>query len=88
MFRDAGVFSGGMMFGLLVRETMYFRVDDTTRSRYESASCQPFSYNRRGQTVSLYGYYSVSEELFDQPDELLLWARDAAAVARALRRRR
>lgn len=75
------------MFGLLVRDTMYFRVDSTTRPRYESAGKLPFSYTRRGQMIILHGYYAVPEELYDQPDELLLWARDAATAARAARRR-
>jgi TfoX/Sxy family transcriptional regulator of competence genes len=37
--------------------------------------------------VSLSAYYAVPEELFDQPDELLQWARDAVTVARAAHRR-
>ena len=76
------------MFALLVRDTMYFRVDDTTRARYESAGSLPFSYARRGQMITLHGYYAVPEELYDQPDELLLWARGAAAAAHGARRRR
>ena len=87
MFRGVGIFSGGIMFALLVRDTMYLRVDDTTRWRFESAGSQPFSYARRGQKVSLSGYYAVPGELFDQPDLLALWARDAVAAARAARRR-
>jgi DNA transformation protein len=88
MFRGAGIFTGGIMFALLVRDTMYLRVDDTTRPRFKSAGSEPFSYIRRGQSVSLDGYYAVPEVLFDQPDELLIWARDAVAAARAAPRRR
>jgi DNA transformation protein and related proteins len=87
MFSGAGLFHSGAMFGLLVREALYFRVDATTRGRYESAGSQPFSYLRSGRQVSLSAYYAVPEDLFDQPDELLQWARDAVTVARSARRR-
>lgn len=87
MFSGVGLFHGGVMFGLLVRDTMYLRVDNSTRERFESAGCQAFSYVRSGRRVSLSAYYAVPEGLLDQPDELLQWARDAAAVAQAARRR-
>ena len=87
MFSGVGLFHTGVMFGLLVRDTLYFRVDATTRVRFENAGSVPFSYTRSGRVVSLGGYYAVPEELMDRPDELLQWARDAVAVARAVRRR-
>jgi DNA transformation protein len=87
MFSGVGLFHSGAMFGLLVRDVMYLRVDDTTRGRFEQAGSEPFSYSRSGRRVSLSAYYAVPEELFDQPDDLLQWARDAVTVARAARRR-
>ena len=87
MFSGAGLFAGGIMFGLLVRDTMFFRVDDRTRRRFEDAGSAPFSYTRRGRKVNLGSYYAVPEDLFDRPDELLGWARDAVAAARAATRK-
>ena len=88
MFSGVGLFHGGVMFGLLARDTMYLRVDDSTRERFERAGSRPFSYLRSGRQVSLSAYYVVPEELLDRPDELLQWARDAVTVARVVRRRR
>jgi len=87
MFSGVGVFYRGTMFALLVADTMFLRVDENTRPRFADAGCQPFSYTRCGQRVSLHSYYAVPEELFDQPDELLLWARDAVTAARAAPKR-
>ena len=81
MFSGVGLFHGGAMFGLLARDTMYLRVDDTTRERFEHAGSAPFSYRRGEREVSLSAYYVVPEELLDQQDELLRWVRDAIAVA-------
>jgi DNA transformation protein and related proteins len=82
MFSGVGLFYGGAMFGLLVRDTMYLRVDSATRSRFERAGSRPFSYLRGGQEVSLSAYYVVPDDLLDRQDELLQWARDAIGAAR------
>ena len=82
MFSGVGLFHGGVMFALLVRDAMYLRVDDTTREHFERAGSRPFSYQRGEREVSLTGYYVVPEDLLDRQEELLLWARDAIASAR------
>jgi DNA transformation protein len=88
MFSGVGLFHGGAMFGLLVRDVFYLRVDDKTRERYERAGSSAFSYVRGDRSVSLAAYYQVPEGLLDQQDELLQWARDAIGAARAGKRRR
>jgi DNA transformation protein and related proteins len=82
MFSGVGLFHGGVMFGLLVRDTMYLRVDDTTRERFERAGSAPFNYQRGERQVSLSAYWVVPEDLLDRQDGLLQWARDAIATAR------
>jgi DNA transformation protein and related proteins len=82
MFSGVGLFHGGAMFGLLARDAMYLRVDDTTRERFEGVGSQPFSYMRGEREVSLPAYYVVPEDLLGRQDELLQWTRDAIATAR------
>jgi DNA transformation protein len=82
MFSGVGLFHGGVMFGLLVREAMYLRVDDLTRAAFERAGSGPFSYRRGEREVSLSAYYVVPEDLLDRQDELLQWTRDAIGAAR------
>ena len=81
MFGGVGLFHSGVMFGLLVDDTMYLRVDDRTRDRFIDAGSRPFSYMRAGQKVSLAAYYLVPEDLLDRHDDLLQWARDAIGAA-------
>jgi DNA transformation protein and related proteins len=82
MFSGVGLFHGDVMFGLLMREVLYLRVDDITRERFERAGSEPFSYQRGERQVSLSAYYGVPEVLLDQQDELLQWARGAIEAAR------
>jgi DNA transformation protein len=82
MFSGVGLFQGGIMFGLLVRDTLYLRVDEMTREQFERAGSGPFTYQRGEREVSLSAYYVVPEGLLDQQDELLQWTRNAIAAAR------
>jgi DNA transformation protein len=88
MFSGVGLFHNGVMFGLLVHDVFYLRVDAQTREQFERAGSTAFSYMRGDQMVSLSAYYVVPEGLLDQPDDLLRWARGAIGAARALKRRR
>jgi DNA transformation protein and related proteins len=87
MFSGVGLFHRRVMFGLLVREAFYLRVDERSRLKFEDAGSVPFSYVRAGRTVSLAAYYEVPEGLLDQPEQLLIWAREAVAVAQAVKQR-
>ncbi len=82
MFSGVGLFHGGVMFGLLVRDAMYLRVDELTRERFEQAGSGPFSYRRGEREVSISAYYLVPEDLLDRQEELLQWTQDAIAASR------
>jgi DNA transformation protein len=87
MFSGTGLFHDGVMFGMLIRDVFYLRVNDATRGKFEAAGSEPFGYVRSGRTVSLGSYYAVPEGLLDQPDELRDWAREAIGAALAVKRR-
>lgn len=81
MFRSTGVFCNGLMFGLIHDEALYVRIDDQTQTEFsQAASAPPFRYSRNGRIVDL-PYRRVPDDLLDQPDELLTWARAALAAA-------
>ena len=81
MFGGAGVYCDGLMFGLVSDDTLYFRVDDGNRGAFEADGSAPFAYDAKGRTIVL-PYWRVPERLFDEPDEMLVWARAALAAAR------
>ena len=88
MFGKTGVFSDGLMLGMVTRDTLYFRVDDHNRAAFkEAASFPPLSYEKKGCTIDL-SFWRVPERLFDEPDELVTWARAARAAARRVAAKR
>lgn len=82
MFSGAGLYCDGVIFALILRDAVHFRVDDTNRGAYEREGLKPFSYEARGRTVQMGAYWRVPERLFDEPDEMVEWARAALAAGR------
>jgi DNA transformation protein and related proteins len=88
MFGKSGVFCDGVMFGMVTENTLYFRVDDQNRTTFREAEAfPPLNYEKKGCTIDL-SFWRVPERLFDEPDELVAWARAALAAARRVAARR
>jgi DNA transformation protein and related proteins len=83
MFSGAGIFRDGLMFGLVARDALYFKVGDANRAAYLAAGAKPFTYQRLGAPAVLVSYYEVPAAVFDDPDALAEWARAAYSAARA-----
>lgn len=79
MFSGAGLYCDGVIFALILRDAVHFRVDDANRAAYEAEGLKPFSYEARGRTVQVGAYWGVPERLFDDPEEMVAWARAALA---------
>ena len=81
MFGKTGLFCDGLMLGMIRDNTLYFRVDDGNRAIFaEAARFPPLNYAKRGGLIDL-SFWRAPERLFDEPDELLAWARAARAAA-------
>ena len=86
MFGGAGVYFDDLMFGLIAGETLFFEVDERNRRDFEGEEMGPFVYEPpSGKSIAM-SYYELPERLYDEPEELILWARralDAALAAKA-----
>jgi DNA transformation protein and related proteins len=55
LFGGWGIYRGSLMFGLIARDAVYFRVDEHNRPDYEEAAAKPFLHTatrRAGATAS------------------------------------
>ena len=81
MFGKTGVFCDGLMFGMVTDNTLYLRVDDHNRAAFKEAEdFPPLSYEKKGCTIDL-AFWRAPDRLFDEPEELVTWARIALAAA-------
>jgi DNA transformation protein len=85
MFSGAGIFRDGLMFGLIIRDVIYLKVDETNAAEFEREGSTPFTYTRGRKSghpsQHALPYWRLPERLYDDPDELALWARRAFAAA-------
>lgn len=88
MFGKAGVFCDGVMFGMVTDNMLYLRLDEHNRPAFEEALSFPLlSYEKKGATIDL-SFCRAPERLFDEPDELVAWARLALEAARRVAAKR
>src|SRR5437016_6541427 len=68
MFGGVGLYHRGVFFGILARDTLYLRVDDSNVIDYRRAKAKPFRpYPNRSGTMR---YYAVPLEVMESPIEL------------------
>src|SRR5579872_882048 len=88
MFGKTGVFCDGVMLGMVTDNRLYFRVDDDSNALFKEAEAfPPLNYAKKGESIEL-AFWRAPELLFDEPDELVAWARQALAAAHRVAARR
>ncbi|MGA2311772.1 MAG: TfoX/Sxy family protein [Xanthobacteraceae bacterium] len=85
MFGGAGIWSDGLMFALMFDGAIFLKVDESSIPDFEREGSKPFVYTRakskgRVGRASL-SYWRLPERLYDDPDELAVWAARALAIA-------
>jgi DNA transformation protein and related proteins len=91
MFSGYGISADGINFALALRSGVYLRADETTVPQFEAEGSRPFQYQQRStaKVVTVNSYWELPARLFDDSEELTIWARAALAAAQraALRKR-
>ena len=90
MFSGFGISVEGINFALALRAGLYFRADEQTIPQFEAEGSRPFQYQTSARTVTVGSYWQLPARLFDDTEELSVWARSALAAAQraALKKRR
>jgi len=81
MFGGAGIYADGTMFGLVANGVIYLKADELSAPAFERENLPPFTYETRDGKRGVMSYRRMPERLYDDPDELATWARDALAAA-------
>ncbi len=76
MFGGHGLYCGGIFFGIVYNDVLYFKTDDSTRSDYETLGMKPFRPNPK-QTLK--NYFEVPADVLEDRDQLTSWTRKAVA---------
>jgi DNA transformation protein and related proteins len=86
MFGGAGLYSEGLMFALVFDGAIFLRVDETSIPDFEREGSRPFVYTRAKSPGKIgrasLSYWRLPERLYDDPEELAVWAERALEIAR------
>jgi DNA transformation protein len=81
MFGGHGFYHDGRMFGLEADGKIYFKVNDSTRPEYERAESEPFKYSSKDRKAVTMSYWLVPEEVLEDRERAVEWAKKAIQVA-------
>jgi DNA transformation protein len=85
MFGGVGLYCRGVFFGIIARDVLYLKVDDTNRSDFERRQSRPFRpFPGRSSSKQ---YFAVPVDVLESPLDLAEWARKAVAAAGSGRRK-
>jgi DNA transformation protein len=80
MFGGAGVYADDTMFGLIADGVIYLKTGESNVAMFEAERLPPFTFMRQGERM-VTSYRRMPDRIYDDPDELAVWARAALAVA-------
>lgn len=80
MFGGAGIYFDGLIFGIISdKDVLFFKVDDSNRSDYESIGKGPFKpFDDKPMVMP---YYEVPEDVVENMEMLAEWASKAIGVS-------
>lgn len=80
-FGGVGLTLGNAQFAMIMGNSLYFVVDESTRPKYEKAGMTSFSYLTKKGRVQVRRYYELPEEILTDAQALKLWAAESVKLA-------
>lgn len=81
LFGGAGLYADGVMFALVSRGVIYLKTDAHNAPAFEREALEPFTYATKEGRRGVMSYRRMPDRLYDDPEELAVWARAALAAA-------
>ncbi len=80
IYSDFGSINTHRMFGLVADDTLYLKVDESTKQEFIDKELTAFEYNKGSKIVQM-SYSLTPEEIYDEPEKAVYWVRLAHQVA-------
>jgi DNA transformation protein len=82
MFGGAGIYAGETMFALIADGAIYLKAGDGNVAMFDHERLAPFTYTTSQGRRGVMSYRRMPDRLYDDPEELAVWACAALAAAR------
>ena len=87
MFGGAGIYCDAVIFALMIEDVVYLKADAASIPAFEAEGMGPFTYDTKLGQRGIMSYWRLPDRLFDEPDELVEWAKRAVAASLAAKSR-
>jgi len=87
-FSGHGFKLDGAQFAMIIRGTLYLKVDDALAAELAALGAKPFKYSKKGGSTIVTSYYAVPEDRLDDADTVADWARRSVAAAKQKQRKK
>jgi DNA transformation protein len=82
VFGGVGLYSDGVIFGVIFKDRLYFKTDDESRREYVGLGMEGFQPRPDKPRLKM-KYYTVPADVLEDGEVLLKWARRALLAATA-----
>ena len=87
MFGGHGLYLDGVIFGMIVNDELFFKVDDSNKLDYEKLASQPFTYQGKSGKPYAMSYWQVPVEYLDNPKRLDAAVKQSTEISRRLKKK-
>lgn len=87
-FGGQGLSCGSVQFGMMMGNTLFFVVDESSRQKYTDMGTGCFWYTKKTGKVNVKKYHEVPGELLDNTETLLAWAQESITIATKLNKKK
>ncbi len=80
-FGGEDIYAGETMIGMVRDDRVFLKTDDETIKAFVKEKCPPFTFRKRGTEIIVTTWVESPDRLYDDPEELANWVRDARKAA-------
>ncbi len=81
MFGGHGLYADGLIFAIVIDDTLYLKVDDGNRAEFTELGQEPFVYTTRTGARTAMSYFRAPDEALENPGAMAHWLRSALGAA-------
>ncbi len=82
MFGGWAIYRDGIIFGIIIEEELYFKVDNENRHVFEEMGSHPFVYSKKDGKQIAMSYWLVGEETMEDKEKICELMESSIAASR------
>jgi len=81
MFGGHGLYADGIIFAIVIDDTLYLKADEANRAEFAALGLEPFVYTSGKGEKTAMSYHRAPEEALENPDAMAHWLRSAMGAS-------